>query len=162
MTQIVSSMESRGCLLAFGLLTLMTATAFADDGNSACGGLPSQATLQATLASATNAKTSGLNMNMWGTIVNRDGSCAPLHSPASIVELNGPAVGAISAEGEHRKLIQPRSDCAKRREWWTARVIDSESLLSRSAGWNPFRAAGEQSGGPNCRLQRAVVAVWNF
>jgi uncharacterized protein GlcG (DUF336 family) len=73
MTQIVSSMQSRNCLLAFGLVTMITATALADDGNSACGGLPSQATLQAALSAATNAETSGLNMNMWGTIVNRDG-----------------------------------------------------------------------------------------
>lgn len=51
-------------------------TALADDdnnGNSACAGLPSYTTLKAELAAATDAEGSGLNMNMWGAIVNRDG-----------------------------------------------------------------------------------------
>jgi uncharacterized protein GlcG (DUF336 family) len=45
--------------------------------NHACSALPSVAALQTALAGATNAETSGLNMNMWGTIVDRDGTvCA--------------------------------------------------------------------------------------
>lgn len=44
-----------------------------DDGNSPCGSLPGQAQLKAALSHATNDESSGLNMNMWGTIVNRDG-----------------------------------------------------------------------------------------
>ncbi len=51
-----------------------TASAFADnDGRNGCGNLPSQSQLRAALASATNTESSGLNMNMWGTIVDRDG-----------------------------------------------------------------------------------------
>jgi len=49
--------------------------AFADDshGNNSCAGLPTQAQLKAALAAATGTETSGLNMNMWGTVVDRDG-----------------------------------------------------------------------------------------
>lgn len=41
--------------------------------NEACNGLPSAAALKSALAAATDAESSGLNMNMWGTVVNRDG-----------------------------------------------------------------------------------------
>ena len=44
-----------------------------NDNNGRCAGLPSQAQLKAALVAATNAETSGLNMNMWGTLVDRDG-----------------------------------------------------------------------------------------
>jgi uncharacterized protein GlcG (DUF336 family) len=50
-------------------MLLSRAAAAAD----ACAGLPSQSDLQAALASATATETSGLNNQMWGTIVNRDG-----------------------------------------------------------------------------------------
>jgi uncharacterized protein GlcG (DUF336 family) len=41
--------------------------------NSACGNLPSQAALQTALTSALAAESSGLNNQMWATLVNRDG-----------------------------------------------------------------------------------------
>ena len=44
------------------------ATAWAD-----CSSLPSQATLKTQLAAAVDAETSGLDLNMWATIVDRDG-----------------------------------------------------------------------------------------
>jgi uncharacterized protein GlcG (DUF336 family) len=44
-----------------------------DNGDSSCAGLPSFAALKSALSAATDAESSGLNMNMWGTIVNRDG-----------------------------------------------------------------------------------------
>ncbi len=42
-------------------------------GANGCQNLPSYTTLQAALASATSADTSGLNNQMWATIVDRDG-----------------------------------------------------------------------------------------
>jgi len=45
----------------------------ADEALSSCANLPSYATLKSALASATDAESSGLNMNMWGAIVDRDG-----------------------------------------------------------------------------------------
>src|ERR1700757_2624057 len=54
-----------------GGVLLFSNTALADE--SACAGLPPQGELQAALAAATAAETSGLNNQMWATIVNRDG-----------------------------------------------------------------------------------------
>ena len=54
-------------------LTCIAATAYADDGSSGCGNLPGHRALQAALAAATATESSGLNNQMWGTIVDRDG-----------------------------------------------------------------------------------------
>ena len=49
----------------------------------ACEGLPTHAELKAALIAATSAETSGLNNQMWATIVNRDGIvCAVAFSGA--------------------------------------------------------------------------------
>ncbi|MFO1103978.1 MAG: heme-binding protein [Methylocystis sp.] len=42
-------------------------------GRSPCAGLPSQAQLRAALVAARNTPNGGFNLDMWGTIVNRDG-----------------------------------------------------------------------------------------
>jgi uncharacterized protein GlcG (DUF336 family) len=44
-----------------------------DDKTNGCEGLPTQAELKAALAAATATERSGLNNQMWGTIVDRDG-----------------------------------------------------------------------------------------
>src|SRR2546428_5344658 len=54
-----------------GGVLLFSNTALADE--SGCAGLPTQSELQAALTAATAAETSGLNNQMWATIVNRDG-----------------------------------------------------------------------------------------
>src|SRR5260370_4261542 len=52
----------------------MSAPQFSDDqGDSACSNLPGYAALKNALASATAAETTGLNNQMWATLVNRDG-----------------------------------------------------------------------------------------
>jgi uncharacterized protein GlcG (DUF336 family) len=59
-----------------GLVFGITAgIAVADDGNAkqACNGLPSQSELRAALKSARAHANGGFNLDMWGTIVNRDG-----------------------------------------------------------------------------------------
>ncbi len=53
----------------------MSASAYAQA--TGCASLPKYAELKAALAAATSAETSGLNNQMWGTIVDRDGTvCA--------------------------------------------------------------------------------------
>lgn len=54
---------------------LMTGTlaARADDGPSACRDLPSQSALRQALEAARAQANGGFNLDMWGTIVNRDG-----------------------------------------------------------------------------------------
>lgn len=62
-------------LLLLILLTLTLTTGFAQNngGRDACKGLPSHAQLQAALKSARADSNGGFNLDMWGTIVNRDG-----------------------------------------------------------------------------------------
>lgn len=50
-------------------------TGYADDGkgNDPCSGLPSQAALRTALKAARAQANGGFNLDMWGTIVNRDG-----------------------------------------------------------------------------------------
>ena len=43
------------------------------DGSAACRLLPTHAQLQSALATARNQTNGGFNLDMWGTIVNRDG-----------------------------------------------------------------------------------------
>jgi uncharacterized protein GlcG (DUF336 family) len=44
-----------------------------DHGNQSCSGLPGYGALKAALLAATSAETSGLNNQMWATVVDRDG-----------------------------------------------------------------------------------------
>jgi len=43
------------------------------DATVACAGLPTHAQLQAALSYARNLSNGGFNLDMWGTVVNRDG-----------------------------------------------------------------------------------------
>src|SRR5215472_4438125 len=66
----------------------LTSSAWAQ-GRSSCDGLPSQSTLQSALVSAVEAETtvghSGFQLNMWATIVARDGTvCAVAFSGATV------------------------------------------------------------------------------
>jgi uncharacterized protein GlcG (DUF336 family) len=64
-------------LVAAAWLTGGAGTALADDDSGVCSGLPSYEQLRTALQTATTAETSGLNLNMWATIVDRDGNvCA--------------------------------------------------------------------------------------
>lgn len=66
---------SKGAAVAVAFLCI-EGTASADDtgtGGNACKNLPGYAALKAALVAATATETSGLNNQMWGTIVDRDG-----------------------------------------------------------------------------------------
>src|SRR4030095_2327602 len=59
-------------------LCAMTSTAVladddSDDNSSSCHGLPQHAVLKSALKNARNQANGGFNLDMWGTIVNRDG-----------------------------------------------------------------------------------------
>src|SRR5499425_3385706 len=54
-------------------LICTAATAKAGDGNNGCKGLPDYNALKTALVAATTAETSGLNNQMWATVVDRDG-----------------------------------------------------------------------------------------
>ena len=81
-------------------------TASADDtgaGGNACKNLPGYAALKAALVAATTTETSGLNNQMWGTIVDRDG-----------------IVCAVAFTGVNRGA-----------QWPGSRVIPSSSITTR-------------------------------
>ena len=61
--------------LVLGSMMLSAAAVHAahDSGTGACDQLPGQAALKAALTTARQAANGGFNLDMWGTIVNRDG-----------------------------------------------------------------------------------------
>src|SRR5580765_1854772 len=60
------------CLLSRGG-TAVQAADKDNDGHSSCSQLPSHDALRAALIAARSAMNGGFNLDMWGTIVNRDG-----------------------------------------------------------------------------------------
>jgi len=72
-------------LLLIGAMSVAFADSDSDSkGNNSCAGLPSYTDLKNALAQAVSAETSGLNLQMWGTIVDRDGVvCAVAFSGTS-------------------------------------------------------------------------------
>jgi uncharacterized protein GlcG (DUF336 family) len=89
----------QGALLGAALLTGSIAQADSDHKSRAgCHGLPGHAQLKAALDTAVAAETSGLNNQMWATIVNRDGVvCAVAFSGANRGS-QWPGSRAISAQ----------------------------------------------------------------
>jgi uncharacterized protein GlcG (DUF336 family) len=60
--------------LVLGSLILSATAAYGEsDEGSACSQLPSQAALKAALTTARATSNGGFNLDMWGTVVNRDG-----------------------------------------------------------------------------------------
>jgi uncharacterized protein GlcG (DUF336 family) len=65
----------RTVLAIFALTFVVSTTALADDGDRSnnCGSLPDHTALRNALLTATSQESSGLNNQMWATIVDRDG-----------------------------------------------------------------------------------------
>ncbi len=107
---------SRACLLAAAAALPLFAQA--KDGN-ACAALPSYTQLKAALISAVTAETTGLNLQMWGTIVNRDG-----------------IVCAVAFSGTNRGAQWPGSRVisAQKANTGNAFSLDSSSAVGNSSG----------------------------
>ena len=74
MTHCSSVCMRQAALVIATAFTVGAANADNDEaGGHGCNSLPGHAALKAALASATATETSGLNNQMWGTIVDRDG-----------------------------------------------------------------------------------------
>ena len=74
---------------------------FADDNDTnsnGCAALPNQAKLKAALVAATNTEGSGLNMNMWATIVDRDGIVCAVAFTGTNCGAQWPGSRVISAQ----------------------------------------------------------------
>jgi uncharacterized protein GlcG (DUF336 family) len=67
-------------------------------GASACAGLPSQAALKSALIAAVSAEVSGLDFEMWATIVNRDGVVCAVAFSGADRQSQWPGSRVISAQ----------------------------------------------------------------
>src|SRR5205809_4842778 len=82
MKQARQVLSVRLSAIAFALIASQGAFAQNDE-SGGCVGLPSQAQLKAALVNAVTVETSGLNFQMWATVVDRDGAvCAVAFSGA--------------------------------------------------------------------------------
>src|SRR5580692_11522969 len=63
-----------------------------------CASLPKYAELKAALVAATTAESSGLNNQMWGTIVDRDGTVCAVAFTGKTRDAQWPGSRVISAQ----------------------------------------------------------------
>jgi len=128
-----------------------------------CSNLPGYSALQAALASATSAETSGLNNHMWATIVDRDGRlrCGVFGRQPRRAMAGKPR--HLGAEGQHRQFIQPGFLIGQQRLRTARRTgaLDRESLLGRATRREPVRIAVQQSCGYERRVQAALQELWH-
>ncbi len=104
--------------LTLVLLFTTTACLLAQDN---CRGLPDHAALQAALSAATAAESSGLNNQMWATIVDRDG-----------------VVCAVAFSGVNRAA-----------QWPGSRVISAQKANTANAFSLDFNSSSNGSGQPS-------------
>ena len=111
----------RAAVLALAL-TCINGVAKADDGkgNNGCKNLPNQSALRAALAAATATETSGLNNQMWATIVDRDG-----------------IVCAVAFSGVNRGARWPGSRVISAQKANTANAFSLDASSSRNGSGQP-------------------------
>ncbi len=78
--------------------TTMATGAYAQGTANGCASLPKYADLKAALIAATATETSGLNNNMWGTIVDRDGVVCAIAFTGKARDGQWPGSRVISAQ----------------------------------------------------------------
>ena len=82
--------------IAVALWAMPTGYVVADnnpvDNSSSCSGLPQHAQLRSALTYARKQANGGFNLDMWGTVVNRDGVVCGVASPGKIAAVSGQAV----------------------------------------------------------------------
>ena len=118
---------------AVGLLFAVRATG-ADDDRSACRDVPSYGALRAALEAARAQANGGFNLEMWGTVVNRDG-----------------VVCAVASTGDHRGDQWPGSRVISAQKANTANAFSLPTLALSTA--NLFTAT--QPGGSLFGLQHS-------
>ncbi len=117
-------------LAALGL----AAPAFAAEDAPHCGALPTHAQLKAALTGARNAANGGFNLDMWGTVVNRDG-----------------VVCAVAFTGANRGSQWPGSRVISAQKAYTANAFSLPGLALATA--NLYSAV--QPGGSLYGLQHS-------
>jgi len=94
---VIMNRAFRSCALSAALALPATA-AFAGDDVYSCAGLPSQAQLKSALAAARLQSNGGFNLDMWGTVVNRDGVVCAVAFTGAGVGAQWPGSRVISAQ----------------------------------------------------------------
>src|SRR5260370_27108658 len=100
------------------------ATQVTDDQAPACSNLPSFSALKNAIAAATAAETSGLNNQMWATLVNRDG-----------------VVCAVAFSGVNRGAQWPGSRAISAPTANTANAVSLDASSNSNASCQPARLA---------------------
>ncbi|MDE2450445.1 MAG: heme-binding protein [Gammaproteobacteria bacterium] len=97
---IIVAAASIAFIASASLLTLTAPRAVADqaDEAGACHGLPSHAALQSALTAARHQMNGGFNLDMWGTVVNRDGVVCAVAFTGSDRGAQWPGSRVISAQ----------------------------------------------------------------
>ena len=132
-----------------------------DHGNgqgNACRDLPSHAALRAALSAAQGQANGGFGLEMWASVVNRDGIvCAVAFTRRQPRRSVAGQPRDLGAEGQHRQRVQPAGPGALHRQ----------PLLRGAAGREPVRPAGEQSrehrvayGGNPANYGQATIRWW--
>ncbi len=105
-----------------------------DNEKSSCAGLPNHAQLKGALTGARNASNGGFNLDMWGTVVNRDG-----------------VVCAVAFTGANRSSQWPGSRVISAQKAYTANAFSLPGLALATA--NLYSAV--QPGGSLFGLQES-------
>jgi uncharacterized protein GlcG (DUF336 family) len=79
-------------------LALWAASSFAGDDSAGCRALPSHAQLKAALTLARQQSNGGFNLDMWGTVVNRDGVVCAVAFTGANAGAQWPGSRVISAQ----------------------------------------------------------------
>lgn len=87
----------RSCALS-AAIALSAAAAFAGDDSLPCAGLPAQAQLKSALTAARLQSNGGFNLDMWGTVVNRDGVVCAVAFTGATIGAQWPGSRVISAQ----------------------------------------------------------------
>lgn len=82
----------------FGVAALLAFASPAAAGNSGCDGLPQYDALKAALTEARKADNGGLNLDMWGTIVDRSGTVCAVAFTGETNDAQWPGSRVISAQ----------------------------------------------------------------
>ena len=99
-----------------------------------CADVPSHSALTTALTTARAAANGGFNLDMWATVVNRDGVvCAVAFTGGRPRRSVAGQPRDLRAEGEHGECVQPAG----------AGAVDGEPVHRGAAGRQPVRVAGE-------------------
>ena len=111
-------------------LTCLSSSAFADWASTHCKGLPTHAQLKDALIKARSANNGGFNLDMWGTVVNRDGF-----------------VCAVAYTGGDRNQQWPGSRIISAQKAYTANAFSLDTLaLSTANLYGPIQPGGSLYG----------------